>query len=146
MGNSCQDNSSKMNKRLHNNNNNHDNHNNNNITSLTSHKMHLNRQKAEEMCQTKLRKISKVKSKLVQTVLVRNTLKYVQNCEHVSFSYDDGDDDIENNEYEPFSKKLCKDISIDDIDEILSEFDFSPECSEKERLKFNWNDTLIIRY
>ena len=126
-----------MNKRPHNVNHNH----NHNIT-LQTHKMRLNRQKAEDMCQTKLRKISKVKSKLVQTVLVRNTLKYVQNCEHVSFSYDD--DNIVDDEYEPFNKKLCKDISSDDIDEILSAFNFAPECSETERLQFNWNDTFSV--
>ena len=102
-----------MNKRPHHNNN----HNHNIILQIT-HKMSLNRQKAEDMCQAKLRKISKVKSKLVQTVLVKNTLKYVQNCEHVSFSYDD--EDIEDDEYEPFNKKLCKDISTDDIDDTFS--------------------------
>jgi len=104
--------------------------------------MHLNRQKAEEMCQTKLRKISKVKSKLAQTVLVRNTLKYVQSCEHLLFSFDH--DDTENDDYEPFNKKLCKDISIADIDDILSEFDFSRECSDEESLKVNFNDIFII--
>ena len=94
------------------------------------------------MCQTKLRKISKVKSKLIQTVHVRNTLKYVQNCECVTFAY--GDDDREDDEYEPFNNNHCKDISSDDIDEILSEFDFAPECSKKEKLKFNWNDTFSV--
>ena len=59
-----------MNKRPHNVNHNH----NHNIT-LQTHKMRLNRQKAEDMCQTKLRKISKVKSKLIHTVPVINTLK-----------------------------------------------------------------------
>ena len=72
-------------------------------------------------------------------------MKYVQNCEHVSFSYDDEDiEDDEYDEYEPFNKKHFKDISSDDIDEILSEFNFAPECSEKERLKFNWNDTFGV--
>ena len=79
--------------------------------------MLLNRPKAEDMCQNKLWKISKVKSKFVQTVLVRNTLKYVQNCEHVTFTYDD---DIEDDEYEHFNKKVCKDISTDDIDDTFS--------------------------
>ena len=123
-----------MNKRPHNNKHNHD----HNIILQITHKMRLNRQKAEDMCQTKLRKISKFNSKLVQTVLVRNTLKYVQNCEHVTFAFDD---DLEDDEYEPFNKKLCKDISTDDIDEILSELNYSLEYSEKERLKFSWNDS-----
>ena len=127
-----------MNKRPHNNNHNL------NIFQR-SQNMLLNRQKAEEMCQTKLRKISKVKSKLVQTVLIRNTLKYVQNCEHVTFAYDD-DDDIKDIEYEPFNKKPCKDISTDDIDEILSELNYSHEFSEKERLKFKWNDAFSVGF
>ena len=119
-------------------------HNNNHNLNIFQN-MLLNRQKAEEMCQTKLRKISKVKSKLVQTVLIRNTLKYVQNCEHVTFAYDD-DDDIKDIEYEPFNKKPCKDISTDDIDEILSELNYSHEFSEKERLKFNWNDIFSVGF
>jgi len=72
----------------------------------------LEKQKAEKMCRNKLKKISKVKSKLCQTVLVRNTLKYVQSTEHVTFSCD---------EHKPFHKVKCKDITIEDIDNILSE-------------------------
>ena len=65
-------------------------------------------------------------------------MKYVQNCEHVTFAFDD---DLEDDEYEPFNKKLCKDISTDEIDEILSELNYSLEYSEKERFKFSWNDS-----
>ena len=97
--------------------------------------MLLNRKKGEEKL------ISKVKSKLIQTVLVRNTLKYVQTCEHVTFVYDD---DIGDDEFEPFNKKLCRDISNDDIGEILSELNLSPECLEKEILQLNWNDTVSV--
>jgi len=46
----------------------------------------LTRDKAEQMCQKKLREVRKVKSKLYQTVLVRNTLRYVQTSTRSIFS------------------------------------------------------------
>ena len=71
------------------------------------------------MCQQKLKQVKKVKSKLCQTVLVRNTLKYVQNSDNTTFSQ--ALERLEPDEYEPFSKKSCLDISSDDIDNILCE-------------------------
>merc|ERR1719470_303824 len=91
--------------------------------------MCINREKAEQMCQQKLKQVLKVKSKLFQSVLVKNTLKYVQNSEYVTFACDDGLTDYE---YEPFTKKSCRDISSDDIDIILSEISFHSELSQKE--------------
>ena len=61
--------------------------------------MCLNREKAEKICQQKLREVSKAKSKLFQSVLVRKTLKYVQNSEYVTFACDK---DFEDDEYEIF--------------------------------------------
>ena len=82
---------------------------------------YLDRQKAEKMCQKKLKKISNDKSKLCQTVLIRNTLTYVQNSYCVTFSMHDED--------EPLNKKRHRDDTIaddidDDIDDILSEMIF----------------------
>ena len=54
-----------------------------------SQNVSLDREKAERMCKKKLKKISNVKSKLYLTVLVRNTLKHVQNCDYVTFTFDD---------------------------------------------------------
>merc|ERR1711892_491539 len=82
----------------------------------------ISRQKAEQMCQQKLKQVKKVKSKLCHTVLVRNTLKYVQNSDNNTFSQ--ALERLEPDEYEPFSKKSCLDISSDDIDNILREIYF----------------------
>ena len=73
------------------------------------------------MCQNKLKEISNVKFNLCQKVLVRNTLKYVQNCEYVTFACDD---DSELDEYEPLQKIKRDDTSSDDIDYILNEMIF----------------------
>ena len=78
-------------------------------------RIHLDRQKGVKMCQKKLQKISNVKSKLCQTVLVKNTLKYVQNSENVTFACDD-DSDLA--EYEPLHKIQRKDYTNNDIDDI----------------------------
>ena len=102
----------------------------------------LNKEKAEQMCQQKLREVSKVKSKLLQSVLVRNTLKYVQNSEYVTFASDDG---LEDDEYEPFNKKSFRDISSDDIDNILSDISFHCESSQKEVLNFDRKESVSSR-
>ena len=100
----------------------------------------LNRQKAEKMCQQKLKRISKIQSKLCQTVLVKNTLKYVQNSEYLTFSYHD---ESESAEYEPLQKMHCKDTSIvDDIDDILSEMFFPLPLPPPEEFRFDWPETV----
>ena len=89
------------------------------------------------MCKKKLKTI---KSKLYQTVLVKNTLKYVQNSEYVTFACDD---DLEFAEYEPFNKIRCKDISTDDIDNILSEMIFPhPFLPPPEDFEFGWPESV----
>ena len=94
------------------------------------------------MCQKKLKKISNVKSKLYQTVLVKNTLKYVQNTEYVTFACDD---DLGIVEYEPFHKVRCKDISTDDIDNILSEMIFPhPLMPPPEDFEFGWPESATV--
>merc|ERR1712179_632725 len=45
-------------------------------------KILLSRDKAEKMCKKKLRQTKKINSNLCQTVLVKNTLKYVRSCKH----------------------------------------------------------------
>merc|ERR1712106_379392 len=96
------------------------------------------KQKAEKMCQKKLKK----KSKLYQTVLLKNTLKYVQNTEYVTFACDD---DLEIVEYEPFHKVRCKDISIDDIDNVLSEMLFPCPRPPSEDFAFDWPESVSER-
>merc|ERR1719244_1026294 len=98
----------------------------------------LTKGKAEQMCHRKLRQAKRLKTNLYTTVLVKNTLKYVQSC---------GKDTIptetfHNEEYQPFNKKPCKDISSDDIDKILDELSFSLQMSER---KFNWKDSKFTR-
>jgi hypothetical protein len=78
------------------------------------------REKCEQMCKTKLKKISKVQYNFLQTVLIRNTLKYVQNSEYVTFACDDDLD------YEPLYKRQYTDSSSDDIKYILCEMTSLP--------------------
>merc|ERR1719357_1461620 len=61
-----------------------------------------------------------VKSKLYQTVLVRNTLRYVQTSTRSIFSCQPDE------YYVPFSKKSCIDLTADDIDNILCDISFQP--------------------
>merc|ERR1719431_1831585 len=89
---------------------------NNNGKSLN---LMLSKGKAEQMCKKKLRQSKRLKTNLFATVLIRNTLKYVQSCENDTFTKET----INNyEEYQPFNKKPCKDISSDDIDKILEEY------------------------
>ena len=106
------------------------------------HAMCLNRERAEQMCKQKLREVSKVKSKLFQSVLVKNTLKYVKNSEYVTFACDAG---FEDNEYEPFHKKSCRKISSDDIDIILLEISFQCKLSQKKVLHFDQKESVRSR-
>ena len=80
----------------------------------------ITRDKAEQMCQKKLREVRKVKSKLYQTVLVRNTLRYVQTSSRSIFSCQPEE------YYVPFSKKSCIDLTVSDIDNILCDISFKP--------------------
>merc|ERR1712106_69588 len=98
----------------------------------------ISRLKAEQMCQQKLKQVKKVKSKLCQIVLVRNTLKYVQNSDNNIFSQ--SLKRLEPDEYEPFSKKSCLDISSDDIDNILCEIYFP---SQQQSTRFEWQDSTM---
>merc|ERR1712123_136879 len=98
----------------------------------------ISRLKAEQMCQQKLKQVKKAKSKLCQTVLVRNTLKYVQNSDNNTFSQ--SLERLEPDEYEPFSKKSCLDISSDDIDNILCEIYFP---SQQQSTRWEWKDSTI---
>merc|ERR1712123_187544 len=98
----------------------------------------ISRLKAEQMCQQKLKHVKKVKSKLFQTVLVRNTLKYVQNSDNNTFSQ--SLERLEPDEYEPFSKKSCLDISSDDIDNILCEIYFP---SQQQSKRLDWKDSTM---
>ena len=74
------------------------------------------------MCTQKLQKLRKIHGNLCQTVLFRNTLKYVQTIKFVTLH---GESEFV--EYEPPEKKHCPDTSIvddvdiNDIDYILSE-------------------------
>merc|ERR1711892_583486 len=85
-----------------------------------------------QMCQQKLKQVMKVTSKLCQTVLVRNTLKYVQNSDNTTFSR--ALDCLEPDDYESFSKKSCLDISSDYIDNILCKIYF-PSQQQSTRLE-----------
>merc|ERR1712106_322023 len=98
----------------------------------------ISRLKAEQMCQQKLKQVKKVKSKLCQKVLVRNTLKYVQNSDNTTFSQ--ALERLEPDEYEPFSKKSCLDISSDDIDNILCEIYFP---SQQQSTRFERKDSTM---
>ena len=78
---------------------------------------------------------------LCQTVLVRNTLKYVQTRQYVTLH-----SETEMAEYEPLEKKHCpdtsivEDVDIYDIDDILSEM-FLPHPlipPDEEELSFDW--------
>jgi len=80
----------------------------------------MTRDKAEQMCQKKLREVRKVKSKLYQTVLVRNTLRFVQTSTRSIFSCQPDE------YYVPFSKKSCIDLTAGDIDNILCDISFQP--------------------
>jgi hypothetical protein len=83
------------------------------------HNTSLNQATAEEMCTKKLRKMN---GNLYQTVLVRNTLKYIQASKYVTHNIEP-----ECVEYEPCEKKHCpgtsilEDVDINDIEDILSE-------------------------
>ena len=99
----------------------------------------LNRQTAEKMCEKKLRKICHIESKLCQTVLVKNTLIFVQTSDNVTFH------ETEEAEYEPCLKRHCSDISteedidIDDIDDILNEMFLPlPLLSNLEESSYDW--------
>ena len=74
---------------------------------------YTDKQKYEQMCENKLKKISRVKCNLIQKVLLRNMLKYVQNIDYVTFACDDG------LEYEPLYKRQYKNTSSDHIHYIL---------------------------
>ena len=76
---------------------------------------YIDRHKCEQMCKSKLKKISKVNCNLIKTVLIRNTLKYVQTTDYVTFACDD------NLEDEPLCKRQYKDTFRDDIEYILYE-------------------------
>merc|ERR1712062_520847 len=91
------------------------------------------------MCKKKLSQARRLKTSLYTTVLVRNTLKYVQSCENDTLATET----VHNyEEYQPFNKKPCKDISSDDIDKVLDELSFSLQMSERQ---FNWKDSKFTR-
>ena len=107
----------------------------------TQHNMALNKATAEAMCTKKLRNISKMHENLYQTVLVKNTLRYIQTSNYVTLNVEP-----EFAEYEPLEKKYCpdtsivEDVDINDIDEILSEM-FLPHPlipPDEEELSFDW--------
>jgi len=100
----------------------HDNNNNNNNNNNKYDVSMLTRDKAEQMCEKKLRQVKKVKSKLYETVLVRNTLRYVQSSDRKIFSCVTESEEY----YVPFSKKSCIDLTCADIDNILCDISFQP--------------------
>merc|ERR1712045_475889 len=102
----------------------HDCNNNNNSTILL-----YTKEEAEQICQKKLRQVRRLKTNLYATVLVRNTLKYVQSC--TNFSVSTGVP-AKYEEYQPFQKKSCRDISSEDIDKILNEISFANQLSPKK--------------
>ena len=106
------------------------------LPSVTTHSMFHERLQAEKMCQKKLRKTSNMKTNLCQRVLVRNTLKYVQNCEYVTFACDD------DSEYEPLHKIHFEYTSTEDIGDILNEIDFTRSMQPPEGLFLNWTESL----
>merc|ERR1719435_56241 len=94
----------------------------NNNSNGKSLNLMLSKGKAEQMCKKKLRQAKRLKTNLYATVLIRNTLKYVQSCENDTFTKET----INNfEEYQPFNKKTCIDISSDEIDKILEEISCS---------------------
>merc|ERR1719187_978862 len=131
-----------MSKRLlnhykHDCNNNNNNNNNNNSTILL-----YTKEEAEQICQKKLRQVRRLRTNLYATVLVRNTLKYVQSC--TNFSVSTGVP-TKYEEYQPFQKKSCRDISSEDIDKILNEISFANQLSpkiinQKKKSKFGRQD------
>jgi len=84
----------------------------------------ITKSRAEKLCKTKLKLYSKDKSRLYETVLIKNTLRLVQGCD------DDPYELVEKEEPNPPAKKPrleeinLEDITIHDIDEILNEMFF----------------------
>merc|ERR1712243_393737 len=106
--------------------------NNNNVKTL---KPLLTKDKAEEMCQKKLRQVRRLKTNLYAMVLVRNTLKYVQSCKNDAVATDT----VHNlGEYQPFNKKPCREISSNDIDKILDKISFSLQMPKRQ---LNWKES-----
>merc|ERR1712013_229401 len=92
--------------------------NNNNVKTL---KPLLTKDKAEQMCEKKLRQVKRLKTNLYAMVLVRNTLQYVQNCQYDTVATDN----VHNlGDYRPFNKKPGREISSDDIDKIYTKYLF----------------------
>ena len=67
--------------------------------------MFLDKETAKAMCTQKLRKFSKNPDNLCQTVVVRNTLKYVQSSKYTTLHGGSG-----RAEYKPLEKKHCAQI------------------------------------
>merc|ERR1712013_672228 len=87
----------------------------------------VTKDRAEQMCNKKLRQVKRLKTNLYAMVLVRNTLQYVQNCQYDTVATDN----VHNlGDYQPFNKKPCREISSDDIDKILDEISFSLQMPE----------------
>merc|ERR1712121_197421 len=103
--------------------------NNNNNNNNNSTWVLYTKEEAEQICQKKLRKFRRLKTNLYGTVLVRNTLKYVQSC--TNFSVSTGVP-TKYEEYQPFQKKSCRDISSEDIAKILNELSFANQLSRKK--------------
>ena len=103
--------------------------------------MFLDKETAKAMCTQKLRKLSTVQGNLCQTLLVRNTLKYVQSNQYAPLH---GGSEFA--EYKPLEKKHCpdtsivEDVDIYDIDDILNEM-FLPHPlipPDEDELSFDW--------
>jgi len=96
------------------------------IRALTSNneicEILLSKKTAEKMCKQKLKKVKMQKSNLVEKVLLKNTLQFIRNSDFVTYPFHN-DDYVD--EYEPFCKKPCRDLSIQDIDKILVEVCFT---------------------
>ena len=92
-----------------------------------------NRKLAEKMCQSKLKRVSS--STLYKTVLVKNTLKFVQNCreENILFGKEES--------CEPARKmKYYEDEDlINDVNEILNEMIFPQSfLPSPEEMSLDW--------
>ena len=78
----------------------------------------IDRKTGEQLCRRKLEKVSSSEEKLYQSVLLRNTLKFIETADELKFCCH------AHEEYEPSSKRRCFNETVDRIDDILKEMIF----------------------
>ena len=81
-------------------------------------KCSLDRKTGERLCRRKLKQVSSSEDKLYQSVLLKNTLKFIETTDELTFCCHVDED------YEPLPKRQCFDENEDDIENILKEMIF----------------------